>query len=182
MTRSMHILQASQLKTSSLTADFPPSFTSRSIYKFINLHQPRLVKKKKKRSTKSVLAQIHFTYLSIPEIPTLGQNSLLCPTHPVKRKTKVKGKFKDLNLILVTVLFPPTIKKKRGNHIPTQLKRRSHEPKPSIFTSSSHPGKLRDGYFFFFFFKNPKRHAQVLLITGKTEISNQFARIHTVSQ
>lgn len=49
MTRSMHILQASQLKTSSLTADFPPSFTSRSIYKFINLHLPRLVKEKKKK-------------------------------------------------------------------------------------------------------------------------------------
>lgn len=68
------------------------------------------MKGEKKRSNKNVLAQIHFTYLAIPEIPTLGQNSLVCPAHPVKRKTNAKGKFKDLNLILVTVLFPPTVK------------------------------------------------------------------------
>lgn len=119
MTRSMHILQASQLKTSSVTADFPPSFTSRSIYKFINLHLPRLVKeKKKKRSNKSVLAQIHFTYLSIPEIPMLGQNSLLCPTHPVKRKTKSKREIQRLESHPSDGAFS-SYKKKMGNHIPT---------------------------------------------------------------
>lgn len=53
--------QASQLKTSSLAAYFSPSFTSRSIYKFLNLQNPGLVKKQS--SNKNVLAQIHFTYL-----------------------------------------------------------------------------------------------------------------------
>lgn len=58
---SMHFFQASQLKTSSPTAYFPLSFTSRSIYKFLKLQNPGLVKKQS--SNKNVLAQIYLTYL-----------------------------------------------------------------------------------------------------------------------
>jgi len=44
---------------------------------------------KKQSSNKNALAQIHFTYLQIPEIPKLGQNSFLCPA---KRQTNSEGK------------------------------------------------------------------------------------------
>lgn len=85
------------LKISSLTAYFPLSFSSFSIYKFLHLQNPSLVKKQS--SNKNVSAQIHFTYLKLPEIPKLGQNSFLCPTYPVKPQTNAKGQFSQtLNL------------------------------------------------------------------------------------
>lgn len=92
------------------------------IKKYLQVYQPSFATfsegKKKKRSNKSVLAQIHFTYLSIPEIPMLGQNSLLCPTHPVKRKTKSKREIQRLESHPSDGAFS-SYKKKMGNHIPT---------------------------------------------------------------
>lgn len=49
------------LKISSLTASFPLSFASLSIYKSLHFQNPSLVKKQS--SNKNVSAQIHFTDL-----------------------------------------------------------------------------------------------------------------------
>lgn len=62
---------------SSLTAYFPLSFASHSIYKFLHLQNPSLVKKQS--SNKNVSAQIPFTYLQLPEIPKLGQKAFRAP-------------------------------------------------------------------------------------------------------
>lgn len=81
---------------SSLTAYFPLTFASLNIYKFLHLQNPSLVKKQS--SNKNVSAQINFTYLELPEIPNLGQNSFLCPTYPVKKQTNAKGQFIRLEI------------------------------------------------------------------------------------
>lgn len=173
---------------SSLTAYFPLSFASLSIYKFLHLQNPSLVKKQS--SNKNASVQIHFTYLQLPEIPKLGQNSFLCPTHPVKKETNAKGQFIRLEIYPSDNALPPLTTKKKSEPQHSDLvlvKLRVIvllaevldlcKPKPYLLTSSSQLGSQGQ-----LSCRNAVRHAQVLLTAGKTEISKKFAQEHAVSQ